>query len=294
MNVDVVIPTRDRVELTREAVDSVLAQTHEPRRVIVVDDGGEAANARALRELEGDRVRVVRHERSMGPQAARQTGYEATSAELIACLDSDDLWEPEKLEKQVDLLSSRPDLDVAICWHAWVGPAGVEKVRRPEANGDIPPLTTDNMSTPLFRRAALETIRGFRPSYLRAPLLGASHIEIWLRISQFCRVGTVEDVLVKCRTHEAGRASDAIRTLRGANNLAYAARLHHNFLYANPREQSRLFQRIGARYLEAGQIWTGLRWMFAGAITNGAHSVTETLVSYGPFILRTLSSSDRR
>lgn len=99
----VVIPTYRREALVRQAVASVLAQTFKDFEIIVVDDGSPEPIRFAATDA---RLRVVRHESNRGPSAARNTGIRAARGELVAFLDSDDLWLPEKLEKQAALMAN--------------------------------------------------------------------------------------------------------------------------------------------------------------------------------------------
>jgi glycosyltransferase involved in cell wall biosynthesis len=100
--VSTIIPTYNRANLITEALDSVLAQTFPNVEVIVVDDGSTDATSEVLARY-GGRIRVI-YQRNAGPAAARNRGIAAANGEFIAFLDSDDLWLPEKLERQVNLL----------------------------------------------------------------------------------------------------------------------------------------------------------------------------------------------
>ena len=105
--VSVVIPTKDRPEMLRRAVVSVIGQTYEPIELIVVDDGSAEPAREAIDDLgPGDleRFMVQRHERNQGGAAARNTGIREARGEYIAFLDDDDRWTPHKLEKQVTAL----------------------------------------------------------------------------------------------------------------------------------------------------------------------------------------------
>lgn len=101
--VSVVIPTRSRWHLlSAAALPSALWQEQVAHEVIVVDDGSTDETPRCLAELEDDRVRVLRHERSLGLSQARNTGIAAARGEWISFLDDDDLWAPRKLSIQLD------------------------------------------------------------------------------------------------------------------------------------------------------------------------------------------------
>ena len=101
MKFTVVIPTYQRAELVRQAVQSVLAQTCQDFEIVVVDDGSPEPIRLRLPDA---RLRVLRHETNRGPAAARNTGIRAARGELVAFLDSDDLWLPEKLARQAALM----------------------------------------------------------------------------------------------------------------------------------------------------------------------------------------------
>src|SRR5438270_1752287 len=98
--VDVIIPTRNRLAYTIEAVDSVRAQTFTDWHLYVVDDASDDGSAEELAgALAGDlRITVIRRATRGHSNATRQTGFEASNADLVALLDSDDLWHPSKLE----------------------------------------------------------------------------------------------------------------------------------------------------------------------------------------------------
>ncbi len=102
--VSVVIPTRNRAEDCRLAVESALAQTFAPLEVIVVDDRSTDATREVVGQIAaGDpRVTYIRREAgSAGPAATRNVGIRVAKGDLIAFLDDDDQWLPRKLEEQL-------------------------------------------------------------------------------------------------------------------------------------------------------------------------------------------------
>src|SRR5713226_2266618 len=110
--VSAIIPTHNRAHIICEAVESVLGQTYSHIEVIVVDDGSTDDTLARLKQY-GDRIRVVSQVNS-GPSAARNRGIAASRGELIAFLDSDDIWLPQKIELQVALLQ-RAGASVPCC-----------------------------------------------------------------------------------------------------------------------------------------------------------------------------------
>lgn len=97
--VSVVIPTYNRADKVRSCVESVLAQTFLDLEVIVVDDGSSDQTGQALKHTFGERIRYY-FQTNQGVSVARNKGIEEAKGEWIAFLDSDDLWEKEKLESQ--------------------------------------------------------------------------------------------------------------------------------------------------------------------------------------------------
>ena len=96
--VSVVIPTYNRAGVICRTIDNVLAQTYRNTEIIVVDDGSTDDTQAKLRSY-GGRIRVIAQSNA-GPAAARNRGIEAATGDLIAFQDSDDLWLPNKLERQ--------------------------------------------------------------------------------------------------------------------------------------------------------------------------------------------------
>jgi glycosyltransferase involved in cell wall biosynthesis len=101
--VSVVIPTYNRAATVSRAIESVLAQTVTDLEVIVVDDGSSDDTGKALGEMFGDRIRYYA-QNNQGASVARNRGVEEARGEWIAFLDSDDLWERNKLEWQFKAL----------------------------------------------------------------------------------------------------------------------------------------------------------------------------------------------
>ena len=110
--VSAIIPTYNRAHIICEAVDSILAQTYPHIEVIVVDDGSKDGTLARLQQY-GDRIRVIT-QANAGPAAARNRGIAAARGDLIAFLDSDDIWLPTKIERQVALMQ-RAGASVPCC-----------------------------------------------------------------------------------------------------------------------------------------------------------------------------------
>lgn len=111
--VSVVIPAYNRARVLPRAIQSVLDQTRTDLEVIVVDDNSSDDTETVVGRFDDERVSYVRHETNQGGSGARNTGIDATDGEYVAFLDSDDVFHPRKLERQVAELESRGDEWVA-------------------------------------------------------------------------------------------------------------------------------------------------------------------------------------
>lgn len=110
--VSVVITTYNQEAFIGDTIRSVLAQTYHPREIVIVDDGSTDGTAGRIDEFR-DRVTYV-WQRNQGVAQSRNTGVRHARGELIAFLDGDDLWEPDKLEVQVELHRRYPDAGLLV------------------------------------------------------------------------------------------------------------------------------------------------------------------------------------
>jgi glycosyltransferase involved in cell wall biosynthesis len=117
--VSVIIPTYNRAALVKEAVASVLAQTCRDFELLVVDDGSTDGTPEALAAYAGE-IRVLSRPDRGGVSAARNAGIAAARGEWLAFLDSDDLWLPEKLERQMAFMEAHPQLLLSQTEETWV------------------------------------------------------------------------------------------------------------------------------------------------------------------------------
>jgi glycosyltransferase involved in cell wall biosynthesis len=108
-SVSVVIPTYNRRDTVSRAIESVLAQTRPADEIIVVDDGSTDDSQSLLTERFGSQISYVRQENA-GCPAARNRGIAMARGEWVALLDSDDTWLPSKLQVQLAVHETHPDL----------------------------------------------------------------------------------------------------------------------------------------------------------------------------------------
>lgn len=181
--VSVIIPTYNRIQSVRVAVDSVLSQNYSPLELVVVDDGSEDQSSEMLAPLvEAGRLRLI-YQPNMGVSAARNTGLRATTGPLIAFLDSDDWWLPGKIKAQVDFLQNHPQEVLVQTQERWMrkGRRVNPKAKHLKKGGDIflesVKLCLISPSAVMLRRSLLAEV-GLFDEELKA----AEDYDLWLRI----------------------------------------------------------------------------------------------------------------
>ncbi len=190
--VTVVIPAYNAASTVAEAVDSALSQTVADVDVIVVDDGSTDSTADRA-ERDGP-VSVVRTE-NRGVSAARNEGIARAGGRFVAFLDADDLWEPGKLERQVDALEREPEAAMAVTGARDVDMSGATKeIWTPRESDDpcrdllLNSMVMGNMSSPLIRRDELDRIGGFDPRFSQC-----ADWDFFLRVSTAAKLARVPE-----------------------------------------------------------------------------------------------------
>jgi glycosyltransferase involved in cell wall biosynthesis len=201
--VSVVIPVRNRQQWIARAIESALAQTVPPSEVIVVDDGSTDGTVDVVRRYD---VRLLRRDGG-GAYAARNEAIRAARAPLIAFLDSDDVWLPHKLERQLPRFGD-PQVGVVF---------GDARIGRGSAFANMPPghatrrdFVRGNFiafSTAVVRRECFETC-GFFDERLSADYLA------FFRIAARYRLAYVPEIVVEYTLHDANWSGDLEASLR--------------------------------------------------------------------------------
>ena len=213
MLVSIIIPTYNRAATIADAVESALAQSYRPIEVIVVDDGSDDDTAAALTGY-SDRIKLVRQDNA-GPSAARNRGVAESSGEIIAFLDSDDIWLPDKIRKQVELMQEGgPGMNCCVCNAEIRGMAGEPAGTSFGLAGLASAVARGRWVNPaevlaggflLFnqvvavRRSAFEAVGGFRPE-----LRLLEDYELALRLAASGDWGVLTEPLVVKRNETCG------------------------------------------------------------------------------------------
>lgn len=218
--VSVILPTFNRLTYLREAIDSVLAQTHTDWELIIADDGSADETRTFLRSIRDDRVKVLWLQHRGNPAAVRNSALMEARGIYLAFLDSDDLWTPRKLEVQLSLMRSRRD-------RRW----SYTKDRPMDASGNLlsetaiqtwlpyegsiiePLLKIDAIiSTPtvVAERSLVNEVGGFD----EGQYFGEDY-DLWLRLAMCSEVGVSCEPLTYTRAHPDNYSQDRVAAYQG-------------------------------------------------------------------------------
>ena len=184
--VTVVIPSYNSLRYIAETMETVFNQTYQDFEVLIVNDGSTDGTAEWIEQLskKESRVRMI-SQANKGLPGARNTGIKQARGKYIAILDADDLWEPTKLEKQVDSLDNNPEVGLCYTWTALADSEGnsTGRVVASHAQGNVwQQLTEMNMvccgSTPMIRRSCFDDVGLFDEN-----LRFSEDWDMWLRIA---------------------------------------------------------------------------------------------------------------
>jgi GT2 family glycosyltransferase len=218
--VSVIIPTFNRAHKIARAVASVLYQTFSDYEILVVDDGSEDATPEALAPFL-PHIRSINHSGNLGVSAARNTGIRASDSPLIAFLDSDDYWLPEKLAAQVSFFSEHPEAVACQTEERWIR-RGVrvnpmKKHFKPSGEIFEPSLKlcVVSPSAVVVKRSLLEEVGFFDEEF---PV--CEDYDLWLRISRKYPIWLIPEPLV---IKEGGSPDQLSRSIDGMDQYRIRA-----------------------------------------------------------------------
>lgn len=212
--VTVIMPAYNAQAYITEAIRSVLAQSYANWKLIVIDDGSSDDTCRIVDEFadEDPRIVLIKNKSNLGVAKARNRGLEMSEGEYVALLDSDDIWYPLKLEKQVAFAEST-QADVVYSSYAIMSERGEEifDAFLVPPSTDLEQMLTTNVigcSTALLRRKTTQKYQ-FDSTYYHEDYV------YWLSLLQDGRKAAgVTDVLVGYRLVSGSRASNKLNTAK--------------------------------------------------------------------------------
>jgi glycosyltransferase involved in cell wall biosynthesis len=210
--VSVIIPTYNRAALVREAIDSVLAQQYDRLEVIVVDDGSSDHTPEVVRAF-GAALTFIQQPHA-GVSAARNRGVAAAHGELVAFLDSDDLWLSGKVAAQVALFVQQPQAQACYTDEIWirhgvrVNPRQIHQKHAGWIFLHSLPRCIISPSSVMLRRALWDRLGGFDEQ-----LPACEDYDLWLRLTLTVPVAFLPHRLIVKRGGHADQLSRCVPVL---------------------------------------------------------------------------------
>ena len=296
--VSVVIPTYKRSETLLRAVDSALGQTWKNLEVLVVDDNNpedeySLETRTRVAGIADPRVRLVTQEKHVNGNVARNAGIRAAAGEYVAFLDDDDIWYPEKIEKQMRRLREEPG--AGLCYtgsRAVYVNDGVAYPILPKQEGDLSRTILKGncigtTSTVVVRRELLEKVGGFDPEM---PAL--QDFDLWIRLCRETRVAAVKTPQIDYFNFRAVRAaSDGAQVSANTGKYEQAfARINEKYADAlatlTPAEKKQRQDYedllLANKALRNNDPKTGRRYL-RKALKRGFHKKAAALYALSPF-----------
>ncbi len=196
--ISIIIPTYNRAAWLREAIDSVLSQSARMFELIIVDDGSTDQTREFITEY-GDQVHYL-YQTNQGVSSARNLGIHSSHGKYIALLDSDDLWLPDKLARQIAIMEQQPDVQVCHTEEIWIrrGVRVNPKKKHQKYGGYIfpycLPLCVISPSSVMMRRSLFDEV-----GYFDETLPACEDYDLWLRITKTYPVYFIETPLIMKR-----------------------------------------------------------------------------------------------
>lgn len=272
IQVSVVIPTYNSADFLGEALQSVFDQTFDDYEIIVVDDGS-TDNTRSLIERYANRIRYI-YQDNGGASKARNRGIAGARGKYIAFLDADDRWEPDKLEKQVGILSANPELGMVFTDAVGFNENGpLPRTGQKKSllmQGDVAQniFMYSGVGTPsvMVRKTVFDRVGIFDEE-----LFLAEDDNMWIRIAAEFPVELIDEPLTKVRDHPNRTTKDKSKLFRMIRDNAEAlasryGKASDRILKILPRKLAQVQFGMGRYYLEENK-YAEARKAFAGGIS---------------------------
>ena len=206
--VSIIIPTFNRPHFLQLTIESILAQTYSDYEIIVVDDG-TPNDANQILCQQYDKVFYLKFHNTKSPAKPRNEGIKLAKGKYIAFVDDDDIWLPNKLKKQVDILENNPDFGLVhgccevinengILQNKIIGRPGSQNVKHGDVSLTMIGNWTVMMPTSFVRKEVIDAVGFFNETMPPA----GEDLEFWARCSFETKFYYDDEPLVNYRVHE--------------------------------------------------------------------------------------------
>jgi len=256
--VSVIISTYNRASFLKQAIDSVLNQTYSDFELIIVDDGSTDNTQKVVESYNDPRIIYI-YQENAGQNAAKNKGLMNVSGEYVSILDSDDMWHPEKLDRQVNILKNMPEVGLVYCGTMLIDENNNVIGKQPHLkyNGNVlDKLLLKNFiyngSNALFRTECLEKTGLFDESVQRM-----TDWDLYLRIALFYNFYALDDFLLYYRVHgenmSCGFEKYEIAGFTILDRIFSHKNLDEKYLKLKDKAYAYRYKYMARRYFEANQ-----------------------------------------
>lgn len=256
--VSVIIPTYNRAEFLKSAIESVLGQTYMDFELLISDDASTDNTEQVVESFSDKRIRFTKNEINKGVIHIRNKAVTNSTGEYIAFLDDDDEWMPEKLEKQINIIEGRPHSLGAVYTgaHSIDTKLGkVVKITTPKYRGNILKELLENniiiTSSIVVKKRCFEKVGLFDPEYR-----SASDFDMWIRLAEEYDFNYVKDSLVRYHIHPNSISTNYVAVRDGLERLLAK---HNKLFSANNKAYSNHLLKLGVAYCYSGNTKRGKR-----------------------------------
>ncbi len=273
--VSVIIPAYNAEAFIARTLESVLAQSYSHLEVLVVDDGSRDRTAEIVQEfVERDRrVTLIRQENA-GVAMARNHAIDRAQGALIAPVDADDIWYPQKLEKQVACLQAKGP-EVGLVYSCSVLIDEDDRIlgrysRRKKFKPEGPVLSSlicsnflDNASSPLIRRECFDQLGGYDPTLKAQKAQGCEDWDLYLRIAEHYHFAVVPEYLIGYRQFIGSMATNSVAMSRSYELVMEAIAPRHPEIPPVIYQWSRgmFYEYLAGKSFQCGDHLRTLAWL---------------------------------
>ena len=270
--VSVIILTRNRPEFLVKAVESVLNQTYTDFEIVIVDDASTDKTPEVIKSFQDPRIISIRHDVNKGESGSRNAGVKVAKGELVAFLDDDDEWLPQKLELQVSLLQKGNDKLGGVYTGFYKWDMVEEKIV-----GEIIPKKRGNISEDMFiknwvgtpstvlvKNKCFQDVGEFDEKLVFGP-----DWDMWLRIAHKYEFEYIASPLVKYGIHSQQMSTSYRKWILGREKLLEK---YGEFFSVKRKGQSEFWVLLGVNYCYDGNFEKGIKTFWYG-IKNYPHDI---------------------
>ncbi|ASA78486.1 glycosyltransferase [Thermococcus sp. 5-4] len=257
--VSVIIPTYNRANLLKRAIESVISQRFEDFELIVVDDASPDNTPEIVESINDTRIRYIRLKENSGGPVARNTGIKKARGKFIALLDDDDEWLPNRLEVQVRKFENL-DREFGVVYGGFYYVSQQDgKIlgkRLPRHRGDVYEhfLRENFIGSPtlLIRRECFKRAGLFDPK-----LTSSQDWDMWLRIARYYKFDYVNEIVAKYYVHGRQISFNMGKYIPGRERFIRK----HLDIWRNPNVLSIHLSQMGLLLLLGGDPEKGLKYL---------------------------------